>query len=75
MDLIRLKSGADPVVITNGDLSPQLVKLVVGLELKRLFAYLEQITETARWSNGQLNAQLAMEDLMVSWSRQRLGLR
>jgi DNA polymerase-3 subunit delta' len=75
MDLIRLKSGADPVVITNGDLRPQLLKLVSGLELKRLFAYLEQITETARWSNSQLNAQLAMEDLMVSWSRQRVGLR
>ncbi len=71
MDLIRLKSGADPVVITNGDLRPQLQKLVGGLELKQLFAYLAQITETARWANGQLNAQLAMEDLMVSWSRQR----
>ncbi len=70
MDLIRLKSGADPVVITNGDLRPQLQTLMTGLELKRLFAYLEQITETARWANGQLNAQLAMEDLMVSWSRQ-----
>lgn len=69
MDLIRLKSGGDSVAMTNGDLRPQLQKLVVGLEQKRLFAYLEQITETARWANGQLNAQLAMEDLMVSWSR------
>ena len=70
MDLIRLKSGADPVAITNGDLRPQLQKLVPRLELKRLFAYLTQITETARWVNSQLNAQLVMEDLMVSWSRQ-----
>jgi DNA polymerase III subunit delta' len=69
MDLIRLKSGGDPVVITNSDLRGPLQKLATGLELKRLFAYLEQITETARWANGQLNAQLAMEDLMVSWSR------
>jgi len=75
MDLIRLKSGADPVVITNGDLHSQLQKLVIGLDQKRLFAYLEQITETARWGNSQLNAQLAMEDLMVSWSRQRIGLK
>ena len=71
MDLIRLKSGADPVAIINGDLRPQLQKLVTGMDLKRLFAYLEQITETTRWASGQLNAQLAMEDLMVSWSRQR----
>jgi len=75
MDLIRLKSGGDPVAMTNGDLRPQLQKLATGLELRRLFAYQEQITETARWANGQLNAQLAMEDLMVSWSRQRQGLR
>lgn len=69
MDLIRLKSGGDPVAMTNGDLRPTLQKLGTGLELKRLFAYLEQITETARWAGGQINAQLAMEDLMVSWSR------
>lgn len=75
MDLIRLKSGGDPVAMTNGDLRPQLQKLAAGLELKRLFAYLEQITETARWANGQLNAQLTMEDLMVIWSRQRYGLK
>lgn len=75
MDLVRLKSGGDPVAIINGDLRPQLQKLVTGLELKRLFAHLEQITETARWANGQLNAQLAMEDLMVNWSRLRRGLR
>jgi DNA polymerase-3 subunit delta' len=71
MDLIRLKSGGNPAVITNGDLSPQLQKLVAGLELQRLFAYLQQITETARWANGQLNAQSAMEDLMVNWGRLR----
>ena len=69
MDLIRLKSGVDPVAMTNGDLRQTLQKMVAGLEIQRLFAYLEQITETARWAHGQLNAQLAMEDLMVSWSR------
>ena len=71
MDLIRLKSGIDPDAISNGDLRPQLQRLVSGLELKGLFAYLEQITEYARWASGQLNAQLAMEELMICWSRQR----
>lgn len=71
MDLIRLKSGLHADAISNGDLRPQLQKLVGGLELKGLFAYLEQITEYARWASGQLNAQLAMEELMISWSRQR----
>jgi len=71
MDLIRLKSGMHSDAISNGDLRPQLQKLVSGLELKDLFAYLEQITEYARWAGGQLNAQLAMEELMICWSRQR----
>jgi DNA polymerase-3 subunit delta' len=71
MDLIRLKSGMPPDAISNGDLRPQLQKLVGGLELKGLFAYLEQITEYARWASGQLNAQSAMEELMICWSRQR----
>lgn len=71
MDLIRLKSGLHPAAISNGDLRSQLQKLADGLELKGLFAYLEQITEYTRWASGQLNAQSAMEELMICWSRQR----
>lgn len=70
MDLIRLKSGGAPDVIINTDLRPQLQKLAQGLDLRRLFALLEQITEYSRWAGGQLNAQLALEDLMISWGRQ-----
>jgi DNA polymerase-3 subunit delta' len=69
MDLIRLKSGADQDVITNTDLQPQLQKLVQRLDLRRLFSHLEQITECSRWSGGQLNTQLALEDIMISWGR------
>ena len=71
MDLIRLKSGADPVAMTNVDLRPQLQRLADRFDLPSLFAYLEQVTETTRWARGQLNAQLAMEDLMICWGRQR----
>jgi hypothetical protein len=70
MDLIRLKSGADSDVITNTDLQPQLQKLVQRLDLRRLFGHLEQITECSRWAGGQLNAQLALEDIMINWGRQ-----
>ena len=69
MDLIRLKSGAQEDAIANGDVRPQLQKMAPGLELHGLFIYLEQITEYSRWASGQLNAQLAMEELMISWSR------
>lgn len=69
MDLIRLKSGISQDVITNIDLKPQLQKLAAGLDLRKLFNQLEQLTEYTRWAGGQLNAQLALEDLMISWSR------
>lgn len=69
MDLIRLKSGAAADVIINTDLSPQLEKLASRVELKGLFNQLDQQTEYTRWVGGQLNAQLALEDLMISWGR------
>jgi DNA polymerase-3 subunit delta' len=69
MDLIRLKSGGSSDVITNIDLAPRLQKLAEKSDLNRLFAHLEQLTEYTRWANGQLNAQLALEDLMISWGR------
>ena len=69
MDLIRLKSGGSLDVITNIDLAPRLQKIAVKSDLNRLFAQLEQITEYTRWAGGQLNAQLALEDLMISWGR------
>ena len=69
MDLIRLKSGADLDVITNTDLQPQFQKLAQRLDLRSLFGHLEQITEYSRWAGGQINAQLALEDIMISWAR------
>jgi DNA polymerase-3 subunit delta' len=69
MDLIRLKSGADADVITNTDLQPQFQKLAQKLDLRSLFGHLEQITEYSRWAGGQINAQLALEDIMISWGR------
>jgi DNA polymerase-3 subunit delta' len=71
MDLIRLKSGAPADAIVNGDLRQPLQQLAERVEAKRLFAYLEQITEYTRMAGGQLNAQLALEDIMINWSQQR----
>ena len=69
MDLIRLKSGAAPDVITNSDLRPQLQNLAQRLDLRRLFGQLEQLTEYSRMAGSNLNVQLALEDVMISWSR------
>jgi DNA polymerase-3 subunit delta' len=69
MDLIRLKSGGDGVAIKNSDLRPQLQSFANTCDLRELFAFLEQITEYTRRASGQLNVQLALEDLMISWNR------
>jgi DNA polymerase-3 subunit delta' len=68
-DLVRLKSGGRPDVISNKDLGPQLQMLAERLDLKPLFGYLDQLSEYNRWAGGQLNAQLVLEDLMIQWRR------
>lgn len=68
-DLIRLKSGGAEDVITNKDIGPQLQTLAEGLDLKALYAYLDQLSEYTRWVGGQLNAQMVLEDLMIQWGR------
>lgn len=70
MDLIRLKSGAPAVAIVNCDLLQSLQQLTQQSDLQHLFACLEQITEYNRWAEGQLNTQLALEDIMITWRRQ-----
>lgn len=75
MDLIRLKSGAPAVAIVNGDLLAPLQQLAQQSSLQALFAYLEQIMEYQRWVDGQLNSQLALEDLMISWRKTGLQQR
>lgn len=69
MDLIRLKSGIAPAAIVNSDLRQILLALADKLELKQLFNTQEQILEYTRWGQGQLNPQLALEDMMISWGR------
>jgi DNA polymerase-3 subunit delta' len=73
MDLIRLKSGADAAAIVNCDLLPTMQRLASGVDIQQLFGILEQITEYSRWADSQLNPQLVMEDILLSWYR--LGTR
>jgi DNA polymerase-3 subunit delta' len=68
-DMIRLKSGAAADAISNRDLAPSLAALANGLELKVLYAYLDRLTDYARWRQGQMNEQLALEDLMIQWAQ------
>jgi DNA polymerase-3 subunit delta' len=68
-DMIRLKSGGPEDAISNRDLGPSLRALANALELRVLYGYLDRLTEYARWSQGQMNVQLALEDLMIQWAQ------
>lgn len=68
-DLIRLKSGAGEAAISNRDLAAQLQMLAERLDLRALYAFLDQLTEYRRQTGSNLNELLALEDLMIAWRR------
>lgn len=72
-EMIRLKSAADLADNSDGDTanrhSARLKKLSEKTDLKRLFAYLDKLTECLRLLDTQVNQQLIMEDLLIGWSR------
>ncbi|HHH48805.1 MAG TPA: DNA polymerase III subunit delta' [Gammaproteobacteria bacterium] len=68
-DLIRLKSAGPDAAISNKDLGAQLQNIAERLDLKALYAFLDQLTEYGRLAANNLNEQLALEDLMIAWQR------
>ncbi|HEB91941.1 MAG TPA: DNA polymerase III subunit delta' [Gammaproteobacteria bacterium] len=68
-DLIRLKSAGSDAAISNKDLGAQLQNIAERLDLKALYAFLDQLTEYGRLTANNLNEQLALEDLMIAWQR------
>jgi DNA polymerase-3 subunit delta' len=69
MDMIRLKSGAQTDDNSTDGQWPALQKLSENSDLQRLFAYLDKLTESTRLLDTQVNQELMMEDLLISWSR------
>ena len=69
MDMIRLKSGAPLDDMSTDGQWPMLQKLSENIDLQRLFAYLDKLTESTRLLDTQVNQELMMEDLLISWSR------
>ncbi|WP_232470610.1 DNA polymerase III subunit delta' [Methylococcus sp. BF19-07] len=74
-DLIRIGSTEAPgaLRLANADLEPGLRKAAAGLNLRTLFAHLDEVDAARRNLEGQANRQLIMEDILINWSR--LGSR
>jgi len=65
--MIRLKSGMEQVDTKSEWLEPGLENLAQRINSERLFQYLDKVTESTRFVNSQVNVQLTLEDLLISW--------
>jgi DNA polymerase-3 subunit delta' len=67
IDLIRLREGADEGVLFNRDLTQALQKTADKLNSRTLHNYLLQVYEARGTVESNLNPQLTMEKLLISW--------
>lgn len=77
MEMIRLKSGAAVVDIfdtksgnsVTDQVQDRLKNLSEKIDLQNLFVYLDKLTQNTRLLDSQVNQQLMMEDVLISWCR------
>jgi DNA polymerase-3 subunit delta' len=69
MDLIRLRAAPACRNLDNPDLEKGLQALAGSLNLRRLFGFLDALHRSRRALAGQANRQLALEEILVLWSR------
>jgi len=68
IDLIRLRALPNCGPLNNPDLRESLQATARQLELKNLFRFLDLLNATKRRLLGQVNRQLALEELLIHWS-------
>ncbi len=68
MDMIRLKHSSQPPLLVNRDVTERLLKLVKDIGSQRLFVFLERVTKASHYLQGSINAQLLLEDLLITWA-------
>ena len=71
MDLIRLKSTSTVPRLMNRDVQEHLQPLAKQLNLKNLFVMLDKCQTSNRQLSTQVNVQLMMEDLFITWIKTR----
>jgi DNA polymerase-3 subunit delta' len=67
VDLIRLRHGGNSGLLINRDQAQALQMTADKLNLRALHDYLLQVYEARRYVEGNLNPQLALEKLLISW--------
>lgn len=67
VDMIRLKSAQHPPALANPDARVRLQAMVEQMDLKTLYYQLDKIEAASRLAAGQSNAQMLLEDVLISW--------
>lgn len=68
-DIIKYAYRAESPAFANPDLKNPLQALAERLELKRLYRFYDNVLTTKSQLNTQLNKQLMVEQLLISWSQ------
>ncbi len=71
VDMIRLKSGAEPRTLDNRDLADHMQALIDTIDLVYLFARLDELQRARKLVETQVNHQLLCEDLLLGWQPPR----
>jgi len=71
MDLIRLKSAQSAAPVMNVDVQEHLQQMAKQLDLKNLFNYLDKLQISLKQLTTQVNAQMMLEDLFITWIKTR----
>ncbi len=68
-DIVKYAYRAESPALANPDLKNALQALAERLELKRLYRFYDNVLTTKSQLNTQLNKQLMVEQLLISWSQ------
>ena len=68
-DIVKYALGAPVAVDANPDMKNALQALAERLDLQRLYRFYDNVVGTSAQLNTQLNKQLMLEQLLISWSQ------
>jgi DNA polymerase-3 subunit delta' len=66
-DMIRYVSSGGSRYMINRDLQESIMTFARTARLQGLHGYLQQVSEALKASSGQVNTQLLMEDILITW--------
>ena len=73
IDMLKLRAGVETANLINTDQSKRLQALGSRIELRQLYALLDQVHDAVRLSATQVNSLLLLENLLLLWAETNRG--